>query len=1271
MANQTIETEIKSFQGLRSEYTGPNIIPKEIKPTRSEKKIKKKFPVFVDPQGNLYDINFLPIEDKESLLKEYDDIDKASVKWIDDMEKSLGYLRIPTILGRTYARPREVRRGVEELTEEISEITLLESETDLLTETETETEIEMETDYDSEWDKEDNAQVDDLKKTRTRSGSDLSKLNKAKSSNENENNENIQKTEDKDQSNLEEKKSIEDENENDNENDKNQEDLPRHSSGHRDSIERESNITDRENVSMSTTEKTKDKELIKLDPIQEFQLYKILDKGLNIDQIEKEKFTFDINRVLFKKDPWNSLLIPEEPIPQHYKTLAEFDRAYKRWAQVCVQFLENIPLHAKQFQEQSGLKPVDPQLQKRKKQKKLKQDFFRDYSSWRRNIFLQIASISVNAPFEIEKDTKFLTKTFKTTEPSEPLEEEKKNQLHTLLAKMKNKLSSKERIQNLCGKFHGVAWGYGTTLDISTEINPNDLTKLTKVPAVNLSVFLTRSEIKENSRKNCSNNIQGKSVQFDIPAYDVKEVIDWTKVTKNEKYLDDLRKQIHKLGFFAQFDHLQSGWAISIRPPTMNDELLEKIQDIVKNSNPFTIKEFFQILSLPQLLDLFQRMLSKNIPEQKSQNKMTYLEFFQTVVTPEHFIELLDEAENSKSLLTQSKISSFITSLLLSKNGKSYLEPLISEQNISRVYQITNIVSMFNDKRVDIFPFNEELISLVKVKFGAETKMFEFANFVSMYYYLKILKQILDQQVISLYLERELQKSFVFLINLLEEFPNIIEKDIFKGISSRSSLLSGYFLFVTIQLLYLESSELFRILRSTSVNMVFRLRNLGGSKFLHSQMHSRFMWNLMRQEKHLDFFATNYGGAVQNITDDLFVKVSEKRAEKKVQIAVNNENIEHEITDQEVEKKKQVEIHAKKQNQKQVEITKENIIPQPPYIAVLSAGFGKFIYENITVNQQLISVKQVVLFSESLYHEITSKIDSYLSSKQLNVSTGINCVGFFLSSMLKCLINLNLITTEDGEKTQKISKKKSGKGDNKEMIQDSLKIDLKQFQLIQSFLRKSSERDYQFKSHIMDCLRSLMKNHEVFKLVSQDLQFVTVLQDLCFDESNFAFNRNCWKTFYQMIYYHFGFCQFLIEKENLPTFLTKALGKKSTEQSRSMVLPNSLFYLSKLLLMNTIEKQRLKKGKQPARSYMKDAVRSLKKDVELISEMFIKKHFFVRLHILYTKFVENNAGAEYISIAKIYHTIGTQSILSKLLREAKKSQNYIDGIEKVKRIFVQ
>ena len=52
---------------------------------------------------------------------------------------------------------------------------------------------------------------------------------------------------------------------------------------------------------------------------------------------------------MLRNDPWDTTLVPVEPEPELFDTFVEYEKAMRRWAFVCTNYMSIVPPHPSQL----------------------------------------------------------------------------------------------------------------------------------------------------------------------------------------------------------------------------------------------------------------------------------------------------------------------------------------------------------------------------------------------------------------------------------------------------------------------------------------------------------------------------------------------------------------------------------------------------------------------------------------------------------------------------------------------------------------------------------------------------------------------------------------------------------------------------------------------------------------------------------------------------------------------------------------------------------
>lgn len=146
----------------------------------------------------------------------------------------------------------------------------------------------------------------------------------------------------------------------------------------------------------------------------------------------------------------------------------------------------------------------------------------------------------------------------------------------------------------------------------------------------------------------------------------------------------------------------------------------------------------------------------------------------------------------------------------------------------------------------------------------------------------------------------------------------------------------------------------------------------------------------------------------------------------------------------------------------------------------------------------------------------------------------------------------------------------------------------------------------------MRSLRYMLKHPAVFEFIKKDVEFLAKLDTWCRESEDASFNREAWKLFYQIIYYHQGMVDYLLKGNTLSHFFDLV-----GTGYHNIVVTNALHYVTKLFSMEATELARQAKGRTPTRDIkesVKDrGLKSFEKDVKALSNFFVQRSLFIKV----------------------------------------------------------
>ncbi|KAJ3451101.1 sca1 complex scaffold protein scaa [Anaeramoeba flamelloides] len=426
---------IPKISGFREGYDAPFINVQEyIKPTELEKKQSNNTCVYLDSEGNCYDLNYLPIKKKikfrnkdfpqfdeyqianrkdllqteqfsqfsqlynpepfDSLPKfpemedfeNYSDFEQAAIEWHSITQKKIGLLQLPQQIGANLYRPPS---NLNKKKNQDQSYNILNVEQPSEKET---TPKQEETGFLNEKDNQKNEQVQPKESDNLLNDEEFYTLSQQEEleilrylqtgivpqlekNAKTFNNEKINKNEIKKEGNEKEK---EKEKENEIEN-KNKNEEVKKEQENENGIKKEKNENENENQEEQEQEKEQENKEQDRDDNENTKVNqeKIIANEKNYQEKSEKKMNF----YLHSKQPWDTKLIPTEPKPEYYLTFEDYHRACKRWSQIVISKLEPIPMHPRQLKEQALLKSYKKTIKKKKKIKRTA-DLNLDHFHW-------------------------------------------------------------------------------------------------------------------------------------------------------------------------------------------------------------------------------------------------------------------------------------------------------------------------------------------------------------------------------------------------------------------------------------------------------------------------------------------------------------------------------------------------------------------------------------------------------------------------------------------------------------------------------------------------------------------------------------------------------------------------------------------------------------------------------------------------------------------------------------------------------------------------
>ncbi|KAJ6246236.1 sca1 complex scaffold protein scaa [Anaeramoeba flamelloides] len=365
-----------------------------------------------------------------------------------------------------------------------------------------------------------------------------------------------------------------------------------------------------------------------------------------------------------------------------------------------------------------------------------------------------------------------------------------------------------------------------------------------------------------NKSKNCPDKINGQTVYFDMPQYQEKNELDYKKL-KHLGYRKERRKiilEIEKLNFL---NSLKSGYYPMIHTTDTIQKQKEFVKNIVQDS-VFNINKLIIILKKRIYFDIFEEILADYIVYDGQTR--SYSEIFSNILNDNNFHLILTILKDSSSFGVHANVCYLVSEILTSNICESIFTKYIQENNFECLYYIARSLNFFTKIPQVVFPFSSEISMTAKDIINCNSSFLE--NCVFNHYYLTIILNCIQEKGSYLFpsglkIVQELISTLnsTFAISC-ESNPIFLEKGIYKAISCRSSTISGYYLFIFLYMIKVKDKLLDKILKSPSINLFGHLKIMSKSKFAHVKLACWQILHLLKKEE--SWISLIYNSLIEN-----------------------------------------------------------------------------------------------------------------------------------------------------------------------------------------------------------------------------------------------------------------------------------------------------------------------------------------------------------------------------------------------------------------------
>eukprot|EP01133_Synstelium_polycarpum_P009160 gene9160-10749_t len=202
-------------------------------------------------------------------------------------------------------------------------------------------------------------------------------------------------------------------------------------------------------------------------------------------------------------------------------------------------------------------------------------------------------------------------------------------------------------------------------------------------------------------------------------------------------------------------------------------------------------------------------------------------------------------------------------------------------------------------------------------------------------------------------------------------------------------------------------------------------------------------------------------------------------------------------------------------------------------------------------------------------------------------------------------------------------------------------------------IRGMSSRIGDFQASPTNPLSSSIR--KIYDIIKKEEDFYSRLLGFCRDGASAEFNKEAWCLLYQIMKNHSGTLETLSKDAVLQGFM-ELVGTSS----HTTVITNGLHYITKMFNITNVKNT-------PQRT--KNDLKVIEKDLKALNSLFISKRLFIKIHMIYKKYINTQPGLAFIELAKFYNLMYASPNCSKLFKDTIKKSEYKEGLEKIGNMF--
>ncbi|KAJ3451579.1 sca1 complex scaffold protein scaa [Anaeramoeba flamelloides] len=1005
---------------------------------------------------------------------------------------------------------------------------------------------------------------------------------------------------------------------------------------------------------------------------------------------------------------WSNNLIPEEPEVHNYETFNEYESAYQRWSNIVMETTKIIPPHATDFGTIYGLITEEEKILKEKKEKtkfrrksqeqnekknykskikfknfnqkktyqywiqKINTTFFHqakmeNYLSLNRltlEIFKKNAKKCREPYFEYYNSIKHKNSTLKNLESNVKILNETKEKIKNNILKIPQIITRIEKYQSTkdIGIIHGTyphqSFGspkeYFDTNSLSCfSIRRKNLTGMMLVKALD-----------------CLPVIDNKKIQFVVPAYEDDKPIDLKKIKHNEIYQKEKESILKNIETENLQQHLNSWYY----PTKFTDESIGEFEteccDFLFNSNTNSnFDKIIKVLNSNLKLDNFQKLLSEKPPKMK----LTIFHTLSTMINIEIFKKIINYFFTTNNEVLHSKISYLLLSLLQEGDLNENIVDFIQTDDLLKISQLSYILNHYSSKHNSFVLYHGKIPHYSELIF--EKSFYEIEKKIILLYYLFHIYGSLSVEI-SNKMNKVHSRNKKFIekiienekINIKKDFENIypefIQKNIFLGINSRSISCSTYYLFLLITLLQTnEDCSIFN-----DINLLEQIQILSKSKFTHVRYGISRLWlKMIKFQKFREIIGKDLFANVDNIKNLII--------SKNVLNNMINSNQKDEQKNDTKNNKHNNNNNNNNKNNLNNNNTNHNHQQQHLGINLFSYLILKLFNQSIDYCRNIIiqnhgnfefHFSKIGQFDLQIFEKNIFKILlQYLKYLIIDNNIQIPIIDD-ISQLLKNISKLYSQITYS-QKIGKINQKKNKT--NLVIIYEAAKnelLNLTNFTTIFEMILKLNNNRNASKSKLLSISKNFIQDTELYEKIIKNNKFFSPLYTFFRSNSSILSIKNAWKLIYKFNSGNAGAIKYFIDTNQMRTFVSLV----STGSHKNVVSYglNTLYKLFELVDSTNRKKRNARTSSCIQKNINKDFIKSITENHHHFLDFFSQNSMFVNCNMLYKKYIhQNNAlnknnGLLYVNLAKIYYIILSKDYCKNILKQVKKKEQYLEGV---------